>query len=71
MMLFSEKEIESRYQKIFNGEEKIRLSAGVALINAENEVFLERRSDYGWWGITGGAFNKGENIFKLCKKRNF
>jgi len=68
MMLFSEKEIKSRYQKIFNGEEKIRLSAGVALINPDNEVLLERRSDCGWWGITGGALNKGENILNCAKR---
>jgi len=67
-MLFSEKEIESRYQNIFNGKEKIRLSAAVALINMENEVLLERRSDCGWWGITGGALKEGENIINCAKR---
>jgi len=71
MTFFSEQEIESRYQKIFNGEEKIRLSSAVALINTKNQILLERRSDCGWWGITGGALNKGENILNCAKREIF
>ena len=70
-MVFSNKEIKYRYQKIFNGNEKLRIGVAVALINLENQVLLEKRSDCGWWGVTGGGLNKGENIeTKLIKKSN-
>ena len=70
-MVFSNKEIKYRYQKEFNGNEKIRLGAAVALINLENQVLLEKRSDCGWWGITGGGLDKGENIFDCAKREIF
>ena len=61
-MTFSQKEIDLRYQKFFNGEEKIRLGVAVALINKKNEILLERRSDCGWWGVTGGKLDLGETV---------
>tara|TARA_A100001011_G_scaffold111984_1_gene118457 strand:+ start:105 stop:581 length:477 start_codon:yes stop_codon:yes gene_type:complete len=62
MMVFTRKEIEFRYQCRFNGEEKIRLGVAVALINLKNEILLEKRSDCGWWGVTGGKLDLGETI---------
>ena len=41
-MVFSNKEIKYRYQKIFNGNEKLRIGVAVALINLENQVLLEK-----------------------------
>ena len=67
-MVFSQKEINLRYQKIFNGQEKIRLGVAVALINQENEILLEKRSDCGWWGVTGGKLDLGETV-KDCAMR--
>ena len=67
-MVFSQKEINLRYQKIFNGQEKIRLGVAVALINQENEILLEKRSDCGWWGVTGGKLDLGETV-KDCAIR--
>ena len=61
-MTFSQKEINLRYQKCFNGSEKIRLGVAVALINLENNILLERRQDCGWWGVTGGKLDLGETI---------
>ena len=61
-MLFSKNEINLRYQKFFNGKEKIRLGVAVALINKKNEILLEKRSDCGWWGVTGGKLDLGETI---------
>ena len=67
-MVFSQKEINLRYQKIFNGYEKIRLGVAVALINQKNEILLEKRSDCGWWGVTGGKLDLGETV-KDCAMR--
>ena len=61
-MLFSKNEINLRYQKFFNGKEKIRLGVAVALINKKNEILLEKRSDCGWWGVTGGKLDLGETV---------
>ena len=61
-MTFTQKEIEFRYQRHFNGEEKIRVGVAVALINQKNEILLEKRSDCGWWGVTGGKLDLGETV---------
>ena len=61
-MAFTQKELEFRYQSHFNGEETIRLGVAVALINQKNEILLEKRSDCGWWGVTGGKLDLGETV---------
>ena len=61
-MRFSKKDIDFRYQKTFNGKEKIRLGVAVALINLKNEILLEKRTDCEWWGVTGGKLDLGETI---------
>ena len=61
-MMFTREMINERYQTSFNGEEILRLGVAVALINNKNQVLLERRSDCGWWGITGGRLDLGEEI---------
>ena len=66
--MFSSKQIKDRYQVKVTGEETIRLGVAVALINVHNEILLERRSDCGWWGVTGGKLDVGE-IVKKCAQR--
>tara|TARA_B100001248_G_scaffold242196_1_gene209568 strand:- start:8225 stop:8698 length:474 start_codon:yes stop_codon:yes gene_type:complete len=61
-MRFSKKDIDFRYQKTFNGKEKIRLGVAVALINLKNEILLEKRTDCEWWGVTGGKLDLGETV---------
>ena len=41
---------------------KIRLGVAVGLINKNNQILLEQRSDCGWWGMTGGKLEIGETI---------
>ena len=41
MIAFSQQEINLRYQKSFNGSEKIRVGVAVALINLENKILLQ------------------------------
>ena len=66
--MFSEKQIRDRYQVNVTGDETIRLGVAVALINKNKKILLERRSDCGWWGVTGGKLDVGE-IVKQCAKR--
>ena len=61
-MVFTQEEINLRYQNFFNGKETIRLGVAVALINQKNEILLEKRSDCGWWGVTGGKLDLGETV---------
>ena len=65
-MIFSQREIDFRYQNNFNGKEKIRLGVAVALVNEKNEILLEKRSDCGWWGVTGGKLDLGETVLECA-----
>lgn len=56
----SEALISQRYQKVLNGTETIRLGVALALIDQNSRILLERRSDVGWLGITGGCIDPGE-----------
>ena len=38
------------------------MGVAVALINQKNEILLEKRSDCGWWGVTGGKLDLGETV---------
>ena len=67
-MIFSQNEIQHRYQSNFLGYEKLRLGVAVGLINKKNQILLEQRSDCGWWGMTGGKLDIGETI-EECAKR--
>ena len=49
-----------RYQYILEGTETVRLGVALALIDQNGRILLERRSDVGWWGITGGCLEPGE-----------
>tara|TARA_Y100001970_G_C14015012_1_gene740471 strand:+ start:151 stop:624 length:474 start_codon:yes stop_codon:yes gene_type:complete len=62
MTIFTKEIINKRYQTFIKGGEKIRLGVAVTLINQNKEVLLERRSDCGWWGITGGGIEIGETV---------
>ena len=61
-MIFTRKEIKLRYQSNIIGSEEIRLGVAVGLINKNNQILLEQRSDCGWWGMTGGKLEIGESI---------
>ena len=52
--------IDHRYQTKIEGIESLRLGVAVALIDFQGQLLLERRSDVGWWGVTGGRLDVGE-----------
>ena len=61
-MIFTRNEIKLRYQSNILGSEEIRLGVAVGLVNKNNQILLEQRSDCGWWGMTGGKLEIGETI---------
>ncbi len=61
-MIFTRNEIKLRYQSNILGSEEIRLGVAVGLVNKNNQILLEQRSDCGWWGMTGGKLEMGETI---------
>jgi len=52
--------VNDRYQSTIDRKESVRLGVAVALINLKGHLLLERRSDVGWWGVTGGRLDAGE-----------
>lgn len=40
--------------------------AGGILVNAKNEILLQKRSDFKLWGLPGGAIEFGETAMEAC-----
>ena len=60
--MFTQAEINKRYQSSVRGNEIHRVGVAVGLINKRKEILLEKRKDCGWWGVTGGKLDLGETI---------
>lgn len=57
--------IKTLRQKV--GHEPIILNfAGGILANDQNEILLQKRSDFNAWGLPGGALKFGESAPKAC-----
>jgi mutator protein MutT len=41
---------------------RIIVTGGAVIRDSENRILLQRRSDYGNWGLPGGGMNAGESI---------
>ena len=52
--------INERYQAQIQGNEAIRVGVAVAIIDRNNRLLLELRSDVNMWGLTGGKLDIGE-----------
>lgn len=39
---------------------KIIVTAGAIILDQQNRILLQRRSDYGDWGLPGGGMDAGE-----------
>jgi 8-oxo-dGTP pyrophosphatase MutT (NUDIX family) len=61
------------YSKILQGDSKarVKLCVGLILINAENKVLLEKRSDNGMWGLIGGGVEPGETIQQTAFRESY
>ncbi len=40
----------------------IRPGAGAAIFNEQGDILLEKRSDFGLWGLPGGSVDVGESV---------
>lgn len=57
--------IKTLRQKV--GHEPIILNfAGGILVNDQNEILLQKRSDFNAWGLPGGALEFGESAQEAC-----
>lgn len=46
----------------------IMSGAGAVIINADNQILLQRRADNGFWGLPAGSMELGES-FEACARR--
>ena len=49
-------------QPLPRGPDAIRPGTNAIIFNGSREVFLEKRADYGVWGLPGGAVEVGESV---------
>jgi len=64
-------EIESISSKMYanivtNRNTAIKLGVGVIIVDKEDRILLEQRSDNGMWGIPGGAIEPGESVINAA-----
>ncbi len=46
----------------------ILVCAGGLLVNAHNQVLLQRRTDFNGWGLPGGVLEYGESAAQACER---
>lgn len=49
----------------------IMAGAGVIIINEQNQILLQKRSDNKCWGIIGGSIELGETLEETAKREAF
>ena len=64
-------EIESISSKMYanivtNRNTAIKLGVGVIIVDKEDRILLEKRSDNGMWGVPGGAIEPGESVINAA-----
>ena len=50
---------------------RIVVTAGAVIQDSQGRILLQRRSDYGNWGLPGGAMEPGETIEETMKREIF
>ena len=58
-------------RKIVGSRPLIACGAGVAIVNAENRLLMQRRADNDCWGLIGGMMELGESIEETAKREVF
>lgn len=58
-------------RKLVGSRPLIACGSGVAIINEENKVLLQRRADNDCWGFIGGMMEIGESIEETAKREVF
>ena len=46
----------------------VKPGVGVLLVNADDEILLEKRADCGSWGLVGGAIQSGESVTETARR---
>lgn len=58
-------------RKIVGSRPLICCGAGVAIVNGENKLLMQRRADNDCWGLVGGMMELGESIEETAKREVF
>ena len=49
----------------------VRTGVGVLILNSEEKILLELRSDCGLWGLIGGRLDPGESLQKAAHRETY
>lgn len=60
-----------KLRKIVGSRPLIACGAGVAIVNTDNKLLMQRRADNDCWGLIGGMMELGENIEETAKREVF
>lgn len=55
-------------RKLVGTKPLIMVGACVILINNENEILLQLRTDNNCWGLPGGSMEIGESLIEVAKR---
>lgn len=58
-------------RKIVGTRPLIACGAGVAIVNTDNKLLMQKRADNGCWGLIGGMMELGESIDETAKREVF
>lgn len=58
-------------RKVIGSRPLIACGAGVAIINRDNQILMQRRTDNDCWGLIGGMMEIGETIEETAKREVF
>jgi len=58
-------------RKILGARPLIACGSGVAIINANKEVLMQRRTDNNCWGFVGGMMELGETVEETARREAF
>ena len=54
--------------KLHSPHATVKAGVGVIIMDSDNRILLERRSDNGLWGLSGGAIDPGETIINAAMR---
>ncbi len=49
-----------------NPKTTVKAGVGIIVMDDEQRILLEKRSDNGWWGLLGGAIEPGETVLNAA-----